>query len=152
MGHVGVVMVRELAGTVHSGGMEGCARLLLLVLVMLLHSASWSSHVIRMVVVMVMMAGGIARRQIKVGCGHAGLGHLSSAAAVNVLVDVVGVGWRLLASWRTVAEVGLVVQRGWTIAMLLLLLLRVTLTRELSREALLRIPHHAVRSSWGGFL
>lgn len=143
-------MVRELAGTVHSGGMEGCARLLLLVLVMLLHAASWSSHVIRMVVVMVMMAGGIARRQIKVGCGHAGLGHLS--AAVNVLVDVVGVGWRLLASWRTVAEVGLIVQRGWTIAMLLLLLLRVTLTRELSREALLRIPHHAVGSSWGGFL
>lgn len=59
MGHVGVVMVRELTGTVvHSGGM---ARLLL-VLVML-HSASLS-HVIRMVVVMVMMAGGIARRQI----------------------------------------------------------------------------------------
>lgn len=58
MGHVGVVMVRELTGTVvHSGGM---ARLLL---VMLLHSASLS-HVIRMVVVMVMMAGGIARRQI----------------------------------------------------------------------------------------
>lgn len=53
-------MVRELTGTVvHSGGM---ARLLL-VLVMLLHSASLS-HVIRMVVVMVMMAGGIARRQI----------------------------------------------------------------------------------------
>lgn len=60
MGHVGVVMVRELTGTVvHSGGM---ARLLL-VLVMLLHSASLS-HVIRMVVVMVMMASGIARRQI----------------------------------------------------------------------------------------
>lgn len=60
MGHVGVVMVRELTGTVvHSGGM---ARLLL-VLVMLLHSTSWS-HVIRMVVVMVMMAGGITRRQI----------------------------------------------------------------------------------------
>lgn len=60
MGHVGVVMVRELTGTVvHSGGM---ARLLLL-LVMLLHSASLS-HVIRMVVVMVMMASGIARRQI----------------------------------------------------------------------------------------
>lgn len=60
MGHVGVVMVRELTGTVvHSGGM---ARLLL-VLVMLLHSASLS-HVIRMVVVMVMMAGGISRRQI----------------------------------------------------------------------------------------
>lgn len=60
MGHVGVVMVRELTGTVvHSGGM---ARLLL-VLVMLLHSASLS-HVIRMVVVMVMMAGGIAWRQI----------------------------------------------------------------------------------------
>lgn len=64
MGHVGVVMVRELAGTVHSGGMEGRARLLLLlVLVMLLHSSSWT-HVIRMVVVMVMMAGGIARWQI----------------------------------------------------------------------------------------
>lgn len=60
MGHIGVVMVRELTGTVvHSGGM---ARLLL-VLVMLLHSASLS-HVIRMMVVMVMMAGGIARRQI----------------------------------------------------------------------------------------
>lgn len=60
MGHVGVVMVRELTGTVvHTGGM---ARLLL-VLVMLLHSASLS-HVIRMVVVMVMMAGGISRRQI----------------------------------------------------------------------------------------
>lgn len=60
MGHVGVVMVRELTGTVvHSGGM---ARLLL-VLVMLLHSASLS-HVIRMVVVMVMMAGRIAGRQI----------------------------------------------------------------------------------------
>lgn len=59
MGHVGVVMVRELAGTVHSDGMEAGARLL--VLVVLLHSTSWSSHVIRMVVVMVMMAGGIAR-------------------------------------------------------------------------------------------
>lgn len=90
MGHVGVVMVRELTGTVHSGGMEASARLLLLVLVMLLHSASWS-HVIRMVVVVVMMAGGVARRQIKVGCSHAGLGHLT-AAAVHVLVDVIGVG------------------------------------------------------------
>lgn len=84
-------------------------------------------------------------------CGHAGLGHLS-AATVHILVDVVGVGWRLLATWRTVVEVGLVVQRGWTIAVLLLLLLRMTLTWELPREALLRIPHHAVRSSWGGFL
>lgn len=56
-------MVRELAGTVHSGGMKGTARLLLLVLVMLLHSTGWS-HVIRMVVVMVMMAGRIARWQI----------------------------------------------------------------------------------------
>lgn len=83
------------------------------------------------------------------GCGHAGLGHLS-AATVHILVDVVGVGWRLLATWRTVVEVGLVVQRGSTV--LLLLLLRMTLTWELSREALLRIPHYAVRSSWGGFL
>lgn len=62
MGHVGVVMIWELAGAVHSSGMKGSARLLL-VLVVLLHSASWS-HVIRMVVVMVMMAGGIARWQI----------------------------------------------------------------------------------------
>lgn len=61
MGHVGVVMVRELTGTVvHSGGM---ARLLLVLVMLLLHSANLS-HVIRMVVVMVMMAGGIARRQI----------------------------------------------------------------------------------------
>lgn len=86
------------------------------------------------------------------GCGHTGLRHLS--AAVHVLVDVVGVGWRwLLATRWTVVEVGFVVQRWRTITMLLRrLLLRVTLTWELSREALLRIPHHTVRSGWGGFL
>lgn len=86
------------------------------------------------------------------GCGHAWLGHLS--AAVHVLVNVVGVGWRwLLAAGRTVVEVGFVVQRWRTITMLLRrLLLRVTLSWELSREALLRIPHHTVRSGWGGFL
>lgn len=86
------------------------------------------------------------------GCGHAGLRHLS--AAVHVLVDVVGVSWRwLLTTWRTVVEVGFVVQRWRTITMLLRrLLLRVTLTWELSREALLRISHHTVRSGWGGFL
>lgn len=72
--------------------------------------------------------------------------------AVQVLVDVIGVGWRLLATWRTVVEVGLVVQRWRTISVLLLLLLRVTLAWELSGEALLRIPHHTIRSSWGGFL
>lgn len=86
------------------------------------------------------------------GCGHTGLGHLS--AAVHVLVDVVCVSWRwLLATRWTVVEVGFVVQRRRTITMLLRwLLLRVTLTWVLSREALLRIPHHTVRSGWGGFL
>lgn len=61
-------------------------------------------------------------------------------------MDVVGVGRRLLTAWRTVVEVWLVVQRWWTIAMLqlLLLLLWLTLTWELSWEALLWVSHHTV--------
>lgn len=103
-------MVRELTRrTVH-----GAARVELLLLLwlvmscrMLLHSGcscGWSSHVIRVVVV-VMMGGHISRGQVQVGRGHAGLGlHL----AVHVLVDVVRVG-RLLSARRSVVEIGLVV-------------------------------------------
>lgn len=62
-----MMVVRELAGTVH-GGKEGTttARLLLLRLLMcwMLHSRSWSSHVIRMMMV-VMMAS-----RIQMGCDH----------------------------------------------------------------------------------
>lgn len=141
-------MVRELAGAVH-GRMErtGTAGYLLMMawvlLLLLLHSRSWSTHVIRMVVVVVMMASGI-----HMGCGHAGLG-LWHLATVHTLVDVVG--HRLLGA---VIEVRLVVQRGWTIAMLLLLLLLwgVSLSWELSGETLLRVSHYAVRSGGGGFL
>lgn len=157
MGHVWVVVVRELTRrTVHGGArvqlllrlwLVMCRRMLLLLL--LLHSGcsrGRSSHVIRVVVV-VMMGGHISRRQVQMGRGHAGLGlHL----AVHVLVDVVRVG-RLLSARRSVVEVGLVVQRRWSIAMLRLLLL-VILARELTWEALLGISQYAFRSSWGGFL
>lgn len=143
-----MVVVRELAGTVHRRmertGTAGCLLVMAWVLLLLLlHSRSWSAHVIRMVVVVVVMASGI-----HMGCGHAGLG-LWHLATVHTLVDVVG--RRLLGA---VIEVGLVVQRGWTIAMLLLLLLLwgVSLTWELSREALLRVSHYAVRSGGRGFL
>lgn len=146
-----MVVVRELAGAVHGRmertGTAGCLLVMawvLLLLLLLLHSRSWSAHVIRMVVVVVVMASGI-----HMGCGHAGLG-LWHLATVHTLVDVVG--RRLLGA---VIEVGLVVQRGWTIAMLLLLLLLlwgVSLTWELSREALLRVSHYAVRSGGRGFL
>lgn len=96
-------MVRELAGTVHWGMQGTTSRLLRLMMrwmLLLLHSRSWTTHVIRMVMV-VMMAGGI-----HMGCGHAGLRHLT---AMHVLVDVVCVGRRWLRAWRTVVEVGLVV-------------------------------------------
>lgn len=143
-----MVVVRELAGTVHRRmertGTAGCLLVMAWVLLLLLlHSRSWSAHVVRMVVVVVMMASGI-----HMGCGHAGLG-LLHLATVHTLVDVVG--RRLLGA---VIEVRLVVQRGWTIAMLLLLLLLwgVSLTWELSREALLRVSHYAVRSGGGGLL
>lgn len=145
-----MVVVRELAGTVHRRmertGTAGCLLVMawVLLLLLLLHSRSWSAHVVRMVVVVVMMASGI-----HMGCGHAGLG-LWHLATVHTLVDVVG--RRLLGA---VIEVRFVVQRGWTIAMLLLLLLLlwgVSLTWELSREALLRVSHYAVRSGGGGFL
>lgn len=156
MGHVWVVVVRELTRrTVHGGArvqlllrlwLVMCRRMLLL---LLLHSGcnrGRSSHVIRVVVV-VMMGGHISRRQVQMGRGHAGLWlHL----AVHVLVDVVRVG-RLLSARRSVVEVGFVVQRRWSISMLLLLLL-VILTRELTWEALLGISQYAFRSSWGGFL
>lgn len=134
-----MVVVRELARTVH-GRMErtGTAGCLLVMsgMLLLLHSGSWCAHVIRMVVVVVMMASGI-----HMGCGHAGL-WLRHLATVHGLVKVVG--RRLLGA---VIEVGLVMQRGWTIAMLLLLLLlllRVSLAWELSWEALLRVSHYAV--------
>lgn len=144
-----MVVVRELAGAVHGRmertGTAGCLLVMawVLLLLLLLHSRSWSAHVVRMVVVVVMMASGI-----HMGCGHAGLG-LLHLATVHTLVDVVG--RRLLGA---VIEVRLVVQRGWTIAMLLLLLLLwgVSLGWELSREALLRVSHYAVRSGGGGFL
>lgn len=143
-----MVVVRELAGAVHGRmertGTAGCLLMMAWVLLLLLlHSRSWSTHVIRMVVVVVMMASGI-----HMGGGHAGLG-LWHLATVHTLVDVVG--RRLLG---TVIEVRLVVQRGWTIAMLLLLLLLwgVSLGWELSRETLLRVSHYAVRSGGGGFL
>lgn len=139
-----MVVVRKLTRTVHRW-VEGTTLLLVMrwmLLLLLLHS--WSrrpSHVVRMVVVVMMMAGGIHMRR-----GHAGLG-LWHLATVHVLVDVVR---RLLtATGRTIVEVGLVVQRWWTIAKLLLLL---GVTLELSWEGLLWVSHDTVRSGGGGFL
>lgn len=154
MGHVWVVVVRELTWrTVHGGArVELLLRLWLVMcrrMLLLLHSGcscGRSSHVIRMVVV-VMMGGHISQGQVQMGRGHAGLGlHL----AVHVLVDVIRVGG-LLSARRSIVEVGFVVQRRWSIAMLRLLLL-VILARELTWEALLGISQYAFRSSWGGFL
>lgn len=148
-----MVVVRELTRRAIHGDSSWRVELLLLLrlvmmrrMLLLLHSGcGWSSHVIRMVVV-VMMGCHTSRGQVQVGCGHAGLRrHLT----VHVLVNVIRVS-RLLTARRSVVEVGLVVQRWWTIAMLLLLL--VILARELSWEALLGISEYSFRSSWGGFL